>query len=275
MRIQEGPESTALMTPFLLTLNGGSADADSDSGGETAARMVRAGRLLMTGRRDSFEIESDREPLGVTFDPEGELLAYFYSKREDPKQVGIYRAMDLVAERRFAEAEASYREALRLPIAERGPIGPVPWLYNPETEAQRADARIRLALARLYLDQDREAEALGELDFIDRELDPTRTLFRVEREALRSRLDVRRGEYRSAIKRLRRTLRLAVTERRNWRALLNRIYLGSERLALTEAFALLTVAALETGRYEDMRWAHAEAVGRGADMRALKRQPPS
>ena len=59
--------------------------------------------------------------------------------------------------------------------------------------------------------------------------------FRMERDTLRSRLDIKRGDYLTAFKRLKKTFRLASSQRspRTWSALLWKIQLNSERLAMT------------------------------------------
>jgi hypothetical protein len=48
-----------------------------------------------------------------------------------------------------------------------------------------------------------------------------------------------------------------------------RVRLGSEWQAMIEAYALLAVAAYETGHLEDARWALQEARDRGAGVDAL------
>jgi hypothetical protein len=93
----------------------------------------------------------------------------------------------------------------------------------------------------------------------------------MERDALRSRLEIQRGEYGAAFKRLKKTLRLAapLSGPRTWNALLWQLQLNSERLAMTEAFTLLAIAAHETGQDEESRWAMREARDRGADISLL------
>jgi hypothetical protein len=95
----------------------------------------------------------------------------------------------------------------------------------------------------------------------------------MEREVLVSRLEIQQGEYQAAYKRLKRTLRLAAEGRAptGSRSLLRQIQLRSERLAMTEAFMLLAVAAYELGHENDARWALEEARERGADVSLLAR----
>ncbi len=135
------------------------------------------------------------------------------------------------------------------------------------------DARIRLALVRLYLDQGRALDAEVQLEAADELLQSHPHLFRMERDALWARLDIQRGAYETAFKRLRKTLRRAAPqgEPRTWRALLWQLQLNSEREAMTEAYALLAIAALETGRRGECDWAFDEARNRGVDLSLLQR----
>jgi hypothetical protein len=102
-------------------------------------------------------------------------------------------------------------------------------------------------------------------------LESDRVSFRVERDVLQSRLEIARGSYEPAFRRLKKTLKLAAPREgaRGWRAALWKVQLASEQLAVIEAYMLLAVAAYETGHTEDARWAAQEAREHGADLRAL------
>ena len=80
------------------------------------------------------------------------------------------------------------------------------------------------------------------------------------------------GDYQPAYRRLKKTLRLAAPRRnpRNWRAVLWRAHLSSESLAMKEAYALLAIAAFQTGHRDDFRWALREAEERGVDISLLE-----
>ncbi|NIW36930.1 MAG: hypothetical protein GWN32_10495, partial [Gemmatimonadetes bacterium] len=121
-------------------------------------------------------------------------------------------------------------------------------------------------------DQHRDDEALAEMDVVDQQLLRDRDLFRMERDVLRSRLEMRGGDYQAAFRRLRRSLRQASPERdaASWGALLSQVRLSSERLAVTEGFALLAICARETGNDEVFSWALAEARDRGVDVSNLR-----
>ena len=91
-------------------------------------------------------------------------------------------------------------------------------------------------------------------------------------EALSGRLEVQNGDYAAAFKRLKKTLRLASPRGgpRTWRRLLLQLRLKSERMAVTEAYLLLAIAALETGHREELSWAIQEARERGVDVSPLE-----
>jgi len=145
------------------------------------------------------------------------------------------------------------------------------WLEDSELRQRSADARIRLALARLYLKGQGQEATLQQLDLADRLLESDEVTLRMERDALRSRLEIARGDYDPAYRRLKRTLKLASPRQggNSWRATMWTLRLRSEPEALTEAYALLAVAAHETGNTDDYRWAVREARERGVDMEAL------
>jgi hypothetical protein len=245
-------ESATVSVPFRLSLEDG----------------FRAGTLLMRGERTEFEIASTMRPTGLKFDPGEEILARFYFAADHPKRVSRYRALAYLQEGRFDLAEAEFKAALQEPLGADGLDAPLPWLNHPENEMLQEDARIRLVLARMYIDQRRDEEALAELDAVEEMLESNRATFRMARDTLRSRLDILGGDYLAAYKRLKQTMKLAAPRRgaRTWRASLWKAQLSGERLAMTEAYALLAIAAYETGNMEDFRWALQEAEERGVEV---------
>jgi hypothetical protein len=213
--------------------------------------VERTGELVLHGRRDDFAIETELQPLELQLDPRGEILAWFYSAEVQPKRVLRYEAEDLAAGGRLEEAETRFQQALRTSAAAPSPVDPLDEAVTaPRIDERVETVRLRLALARLYLQQGREGEATAALDAIDRELagDGERS-FRVERDALRSRIDLRHGGHAAALRRL---------------------AAGGEQAALAEAYALLAVAAEMAGAEEDLRWALREARGRGVDVSAFR-----
>ncbi len=254
------PESgqTTLMVPYRLTMD--------DDGG----RAYDRGKLFIEGRQDRFRISSVDEPIDLQLDPQGEILATFYSAALQPKRVLQYRAHDLAVEGRLGEAEVNYLHALEarsMDLTQIDPLRPVP--MDLLVDEERENTRIQLALVRLYLDQDRDAEAETLLDRLDRRLEESnRSLFTVERETLRSRLEIRRGEYVSVHRRLKKTLRFTSSSG-GWRDRVRKMQLLAERDAVKEAYALLAIAAYETGHTEEFDWAMREAMERGVEVAVM------
>jgi len=271
VREPDGTAVAGLMVPFQVVVNGAPPEGSEQGEGQSAPTVLRTGRLLLNGPRDSFEIPFEREPTTLRLDPRGEVLAYFHSAKSDPQRVSRFAALNFAAEGRLDEAEAAYLRALEQQALAGNPSDPVPLFSSPESQALRETTRIRLALARLYLDQARLEQAESQLDVVEEGLGQDWVSFRVERDALRSRLDIARGDYEAAFRRLRRTLRIASPRATDWRAMLMRVQLGSEWQALAEAYALLAVAAYETGNLDDARWAMQEARERGAGVEELAR----
>jgi hypothetical protein len=267
------PESgpTTLMVPYEVTVE---VEADGDPAARgRSPRQRQRGQLTLLGREDEFRIETDERPVEVRLDPRGEILAWFYSARGHPKRFLHHQAEDLAAAGELNSAESRYFEALDSPgeADTRDPLSDRP--VETAVRGRVQDLRIRLGLARLYMDQGRDGEAEAALDRIDRELENgDRRIFRMQRDALRSRLEILRGEYEPAYRRLKKTLRLASPRRVRvpWRNLILQLQLNTERAAVTEAYTLLAIAARETGNRDAFDWALHESRGRGVDVSLLE-----
>jgi hypothetical protein len=266
----EWSATTALVVPFRLLSR--TTEVDDDDSYSGRHRTVQSSQLMLKGRNKRFEIACPFEPHEFALDPRGEILARFYSARTSPKRYGRFRGQDLIARGQYAEAEAVLIEALNMPPGKLGEDAAVPWLRDPVIDRNREDAAIELALARLYIDQDRDAEAERRMTRVDDLLVGDEDTYRMERDAVWARLDLRSGRYDEAYRRLKKTMRLAAPEREplRWQARLMRLRLKSERQAMTDAFALLAVASRETGRVEDYEWAVAGARERGVDLGGLR-----
>jgi len=268
-------EAAALMVPFrILTEAATPASRSSQRRRQTRAQ---AGTLFLKGSHDSFEIEVADRPVRLEFDPLGEILARFYSVGEFPKRVARYQAEADALAGRLAAAEQGYRRALELPVGTSGERSAHSWMSDPEREFEESNAEIRLALARQYLDQRRDSEAQAELQVVEGLLAPARQIFRVERDVLQSRLDLRRGNYADAFRRLKKTLRIAAPRggARGWQGVLWSLQLSSERLAISEAYALLAIAAYEIDDDEEMLRALQEAEGHDVDVSELRQMTGS
>jgi hypothetical protein len=268
-RLDPHEVAAPLMVPFHLAVKETTSTEEGPESARGEGRGIRAGMVLLKEARDHFEVSCDVEPLELTMDPQAEILAYFHSAKKDPRRVARYTALNLIAEGRLQEAEASYLRALDAPTLTVEPPGPIPWIHTPETQERRERVRIHLSLARLYLGQERFRAAQSRLNLVDEILGPEGLAFRVEREVLRARLEVMRSEPESAFRRLRRALRVATRRRSHRSAEPVGVRLGSEWQAVAEAYALLAVAAYETERFDEALWATREAREHGVDMDEL------
>jgi len=266
----ERSETTALVVPFELVSKAGELDTALAYSGDH--RTVQTSRLMLKGSSKQFEIDSPFEPDEFALDPRGEILARFYSARTSPKRYGRYRGQDLIAKGRYAEAEEVLLDALTRPPGKLNEAALLPWLRDDVTDCSREDAAIQLALARLYIDLDRDDEAQARMQAVDALLVDDGDTYRMERDTVWARLSLRSGQYDEAYRRLKKTMRLAAPEREplRWQARLLRLRLKSERQAMTDAYALLAVASRETGNLDDYEWAMAGARERGVDLTGLR-----
>jgi hypothetical protein len=219
-------------------------------------RIVEYGRVILSGERASFTIATDHRPLDFWIDKHREVLATFSCETREPKSVLLHRAADLAATGDAAGAEAALRLALESPLE----VDPTP---DPEDEhpspvvlARRTkllDGRIHLELARLHLDQGKDASARAELEAAHDSLgSAARWAYQSTWDHLKARLDLRSGNYLDPYKRLRKYLFPTAGD------------------VSTEGIALLAVAANRAGKLDDFRKAAELCDKRGVDLAALK-----
>jgi len=267
-RTELGP--TTLMVPYVVDL----VESTDASVAAPGASKRQVGQLKLESDGEQFAIRTEDRPVAVSLDPRGEILAHFFSEERHPKRFLQYQAEELLAAGDLSAAESTYHTALDLqPEVEK------PRRSKKEdprsrqlTDAESQDLKIRLALVRLYLEQGREAKAVSSLDAIDAEhSERERPPFRVQREALRSRAELRQGATDNALRRLRKLLRPA-SSHRNLSVGLGfaaTTRVSSDRSAMAEAYALLAIAADAEGDDATFGWAAAEARDRGVDLTNL------
>lgn len=268
------------VAPFQILL--------ADSGAESAEAKKKkdqwffqsgrglGGNLLVSGLTTEFSFEIAEEPRDFFIDQSGEVLAYFYCETREPKKMLRYRAMELAGE----EAEELLRRAL---TAEMFPESIRGGLQASDKELQQRsdyeDALIHLELSRIYLDLGRDADATKALQTGESLLTGVYKNYAMPtRDALRSRLELRRGAYKEGWARLSRSLRLTFPRtgegtlgseiRRNkWRT-------GARRTGDGEDYALLAVVAANQQQADVAFQAIKEAEERGADLSRLKEAYP-
>jgi len=221
------------------------------------------GRVVLQGHETPFEFTVPEKPERFELDQLGEVLAMFYDEDWTPKRTLRFQAWDLDAAGDSDGAEKLLREALTAPLYSQRARA---WLSDTNMTARetkkaqdgeadlenRENARIHTLLARFLLDRGALDEAEKEIDAAESLLDkPDERAGGTERRILRSRLDLARGHAEAAYQRL-------TKSRFKW-------FLGAE------GFAVLAVAASESGHDRQAEEAIRKAEARGVDMRALRR----
>lgn len=218
--------------------------------GRDGANRTVSGNLLLKGVSSRFSVPVRFEPKGFWLDREHRVFGFFFDESRNPKRALYYRARDAAAAGRLAEAETLFAKALDLEepveVVETGrrnvQWGDIQW-------ARRAfNARIEAFRAILLMDLGRDDEA-------DAAIGRARRVVRDDLglDRILARLEVRRGRYERAYELLRRGDR-------------------HERLEAQD-YALLAIAARETGRTEEAGEALKKARERGVDVTLLATAP--
>jgi hypothetical protein len=249
-------EKSILVVPFQIILTPPDEVKRGKGEGLQSARGF-GGMMVIEGASSEFEFTIPERPERLALDQFAEVLASFRDEDLQPKRFLRYRARRLAVAGDLVAAEEVLREALTTPLySERG----LAWLFPPgkeidEKEVQkrraREDARIHTLLARIQIEEGRLDDASQELVEAEALLaDPENEAGWNERRILRSRLDLARGDYESAFRRLR-------TKRQRRR-------LGAE------GYTVLAAAAYETGHEQLADESMEMAERRGADISALR-----
>jgi tetratricopeptide (TPR) repeat protein len=269
----------AMIVPFQLSLSGVSTTAEPSSPWKSKTTTAKGlgGTLILDAEVTPFRIPLDREPESFWLDQRGEVLATFHCEEREPKSVLRYRADLLARTGQHDEADELYGRALAAPVlSEAATTDDAPGKRAMERERRLQDATIQVGRAALYLDTERDADAAAALDSADDlvpELD--RHLLMHERTVLRTRLYLRAGEFERAYDTLSPVLfldlprgdSLADAARRDRFRSRGHVRLGPD------AYAILAIAAHETGHREVAATARKTADDLGADMTALPGAP--
>jgi tetratricopeptide (TPR) repeat protein len=269
-------EQSAIAVPFQIAL---AARKDEHSevawaGGKTTTQRGLGGRLVLQGERTEFSIPIPERPEKFWFDQRGEVLVSMYSELEEPKRMLRYRAIELANAKRFGEAEELYRKALGAPLYSEAAKDP-PSKKDIERNSKTQDALIHIALTRMYIDMERDAEASTELGRADALLvGRQKNYYEISRMVLHCHLAVRAGDYQTAYRDMEKSVYLKFPFRYqdSMGASSRRRKFGSRgRFRLDGlGYALFAVAAHETGKPEVARQAAKEATKRGAIMTPLE-----
>ncbi len=209
------------------------------------------GRMVLRGERVPIDIPVDFEPRRFWLDRDQRVYGRFFDESRNPKRMLYYRGSDQSAAGRHDEAVQLLNQALAAEVwsgDERDkPTGSV-----LASERRLFDGRIQLSLARIALDQGRDAEAQIALDKAKKGLRLESGGWAAEElRVIESRLDLRRGDYERVFRRLN-------------KALLKRADIDS-----TEGFVLLAIAAQKTGHAEELQKAKDAVKEAGSDLSVL------
>ncbi len=242
-------DASALVVPVEMGL----VDPGRPPAKDKKQKFNATGRahVLLRGQTSDFDIPVEFEPVEFALDKRQEVYGRFFNGTRWPKHILFYQGLDAVAAGDAAGAADLFTRALAAPL-----IGEDEESQKGGRKEERIlDGRIHLGLARLHLDQGRDAEAQAAFERADRTLEEGMGgLIEQEMKLIESRLEIRRGEYERAYRRLRRSLASGAVE-------------GGE------GKVLLAIAAKALGKTEDYERAAREARSQGADLAALTTAP--
>ena len=163
-----------------------------------ANRLIR-GNMRLQGASTPITIDLDFEPKELWLDKETEVFGRFWDEKRNPKQALLFQGLEASEAGKPAEAEALFDKAYK---ADDEPPEFGGTVYYDEVQFVRRlkNALIDLARARLFLAANRDADAEKALDRSDKLSDTA------EWKLLKSRLEIRRGDYDKAFRRLRKGL---------------------------------------------------------------------
>jgi hypothetical protein len=205
------------------------------------------GTIVLKGENTEFAINLPHEPKRIWLDKDRRVFAYFLDESRNPKWFHYLQGQTAAVAGDPAAAAASYDKALtaKEPPPEDG--SRTVTYDDLKWRNRRLNAWIELSRARLHLDRDDEAAAEAAIGRAQRTLGDDDPNVRV----LRARLEIRRGDYEKAYRRLRKGV------------------IASETLDTSEAYVLLAVAAQKAGHTDDFLRALKWARDTGADVSVL------
>jgi hypothetical protein len=275
---QAEASASAFIVPFQVAL----ADAEDSvskghhAGIKTTTAKGLGGKLLIRGELSEFSVRIPREPSDFWLDQRGQVLAEFYSEKHQPKRMLRYRAVELASAGRLEEAEALFLRALGAPLVPEDELDDTDLSKKEiERKSRLQDCLSQIGLARIYLEQERDADARLALDRAEGMLTGLdKSYYRSIRQEVRCHLDIRRGEYENAYDVLSKWLRLDIPVREGDSAAdaMRRSKFNSRGRRWGDGldYAMLAVAAFETGHEDVAREAMKEAEDRGAEMDVLR-----
>lgn len=235
-------KTSTLVVPVVV----GVYDPKGGRPGPEGANLAVSGNVLLKGETTELAIDVEHEPKRVWMDRDHRVFGSFLSQDRNPKLFLYLQGQKAATAGDAASALSLFDQALaakELPPDD----GRTVYYENMKWLERMLNGGIELNRARLLLDRGDEAAA-------EQALDRAQKSFREETEGIRlvrARLEVRRGEYEKAYRRLRRGV------------------IATETLDSSEAFALMAVAARQSGHTEEFTTALKKARETGVDVAAL------
>ncbi len=245
-------EKLALIVPVQVSFYDPAHDESKKKNRESPEpNALLKGRMVLRGERVPIDIPLDFEPRRFWLDRDSRVYGRFFDESRRPKRTLCYHGEDQAAAGRLDEAVRLLTEAQSAEV----------WVGDPDdkpsnsdlkAESRQFDSRIQLALARIALDRGQDAEAQAALDKAKKVLNLVTGGWADEDiRVIESRLDLRRGDYDRAFKRL------------------NKALLKREDSDNAESFVLLAIAAQKTGHTEEFQKAKDAVKEAGSDLSAL------
>ncbi len=212
--------------------------------GKDGANSTVRGNIFVRGESTEFAIDVEHEPKAFWLDRRAKVFGRFFDENRHPKRMLTFQGVKAAAAGRLDEAAAFYEKAL---ATEEPPpdTGETVYYQNLQLARRVMNARIELSRARLLLEKGRDKEAEAALERAERMYENAE-----EFKILQARIEVRRGDYPKAFQRLKK-----------------RLWTGN--LYSSEGYALLAIAARETGNKVEFEEALKKARAGGADVDAL------
>jgi hypothetical protein len=250
-------QQSTLVVPVEISIYDPSrpeADTKKRQEGHSANAVARA-NLLLRGAKTDFSFDIEQAPKDLWLDRHQEVFGRFFNESRTPKRVFLLQGMEAAAAGRPAEAEAFFRRALEAEVESPAAADAASDRQEMKREARFLDAMVQLQLARLALDQGKDAAAQDAFDQANKVLRGF-VRFTEELQVTESRLDLRHGNFDRAFKRLRKGL------------------LRRQTLEGTESYVLLAIAAQATRHQEELEQAAKAARDNGADLALLDAPRP-
>jgi hypothetical protein len=234
--------STVVVPVTIAVYNPGAGRAGKDG-----ANGAVKGNIVLKGETTEFAINVKHEPKRLWLDKDKRVFAYFLDEARHPKWSNYLQGQTAAVAGDPAAAAAFYDKALAAKEPPPDDDGSTVTYDDLKWRERRLNAWIELSRARLHLDHEDEAAAEAAVGRAQRTLGDDDPNVRV----LRARLEIRRGDYEKAYRRLRKGV------------------IASETLDTSEAYVLLAVAAQKSGHADDFLRALKWARDTGADVSVL------